>query len=211
MLCMKREGIVAKPASQSQNFSEKVQRISTMHAILLHFLVWSAIARCASCSIAQRKRHITCIKNNLHNSRRIHDIQPSPFLMMMGKGDNKIHIRRKSNNSPTSSKRIRKSGNNVTISKPKLNDNAARHDAHIMKQRMKEAKLVEKLLVDAVDKMTRSRSSDIAIPPSKLFPSVRQCNSGRFTCFYDHMCLCAYHMYLCKHILTLVYHHFLFH
>ena len=103
---------------------------------------------------------------------------------MMGKGDNKIHIRRKSNNSPTSSKRIRKSGNNVTISKPKLNDNAARHDAHRMKQRIKEAKLVMKLLVDAVDKMTkRSRSSGIAIPPSKLFPSVRQCNAGRFAYF----------------------------
>ena len=98
---------------------------------------------------------------------------------MMGKGDNKIPIRRKSNNSPTFSKRKRKSGNyNVTISKPKLNDNAARHDAHIMKQRIKEAKLVRKLLVDAVDKMKRSRSS-VAIPPSKLFPSVRQCNSGK--------------------------------
>ena len=102
--------------------------------------------------------------------------------MMMGKGDNTIPIRRKSYNSPTSSKRIRKSGNNVTISKSKLNDNAARHDAHIMKQRIKEAKLVRKLLVDAVDKMKRSRSS-VAIPPSKLFPSVRQCNSGRFAYF----------------------------
>ena len=151
-----------------------------MYAILVHFLVWSAIAHCASCFIAQRKRYIFCIKK-LHDSRRIqiHDIQPSPLLMMMGKGDNTIPIRRKSNNSSTFSKRKRKSGNyNVTISKPKLNDNAARHDAHIMKQRIKEAKLVRKLLVDAVDKMKRSRSS-VAIPPSKLFPSVRQCNSGK--------------------------------
>jgi len=48
--------------------------------------------------------------------------------------------------------------------------------------RMKEAQLVEKLLLDALDKVKKvKRNKDSVLPPSKLFPSVRQCNAALAT------------------------------
>ena len=48
--------------------------------------------------------------------------------------------------------------------------------------RMKEAQLVEKLLLDALHKVKKvKRDKDSVLPPSKLFPSVRQCNAALAT------------------------------
>ena len=45
--------------------------------------------------------------------------------------------------------------------------------------RMKEAQLVEKLLLDALEKVKKlKRNKDSVLPPSKLFPHVRQCNAA---------------------------------
>ena len=88
----------------------------------------------------------------------------------MGDGDESMHSN-KSNYKYTN--------NNAVIPKqPKSGSAGKNNDAHLRKLKMKEAKLVEKLLFDAVDKMNRSKQSGVTIPPSKLFPSVRQCNAG---------------------------------
>lgn len=48
--------------------------------------------------------------------------------------------------------------------------------------RMKEAQLVEKLLLDALEKDKKmKRNKDSVLPPSKLFPHVRQCNAALAT------------------------------
>ena len=48
--------------------------------------------------------------------------------------------------------------------------------------RMKEAQLVEKLLLDALEKVKKmKRNKDRVLPPSKLFPHVRQCNAALAT------------------------------
>jgi len=64
-------------------------------------------------------------------------------------------------------------------------DVASSSSRRLLKAKMKEARLVEKLLFDAVDKMKRSyitqRSQSYIAPPSKLFPSVRQCNAALAT------------------------------
>ncbi len=45
--------------------------------------------------------------------------------------------------------------------------------------RMKEAQLVEKLLLDALEKVKKmKRNKNSVLPPSKLFPHVRQCNAA---------------------------------
>ncbi|KAL9186182.1 hypothetical protein ACHAXT_005420 [Thalassiosira profunda] len=49
------------------------------------------------------------------------------------------------------------------------------NDGRAAKLKMRDAKLVEKLLLDAVRKLSREEGD---LPPSKLFPSVRQCNSA---------------------------------
>jgi len=108
--------------------------------------------------------------NDRHHIKPLISITKSSLLL--GKA-NKVHIRK--HNKPSHTKRTRK--NDISVSKPqKVSDNA-----HLMSIKVKEAKLVEKLLFDAVDKMTRSRQSGINIPPSKLFPSVRQCNAALAT------------------------------
>jgi hypothetical protein len=99
---------------------------------------------------------------------------------MMGDGDEGMHSD-KSNNKHTdhpSTNRVRNNLNNngnVVIPKQPQNGSVS---PHLRKLKMKEAQLVEKLLFDAVDKMNRSKQSGVTIPPSKLFPSVRQCNTG---------------------------------
>ena len=48
--------------------------------------------------------------------------------------------------------------------------------------RMKEAQLVEKLLLDALEKVQKmKRNEESVLPPSKLFPHVRQCNAALAT------------------------------
>lgn len=48
--------------------------------------------------------------------------------------------------------------------------------------RMKEAQLVEKLLLDALKKVEKAkRNKESVLPPSKLFPSVRECNAALAT------------------------------
>lgn len=48
--------------------------------------------------------------------------------------------------------------------------------------RMKEAQLVEKLLLDALEKVKKmKRNKDSVLPPYKLFPHVRQCNAALAT------------------------------
>ena len=86
----------------------------------------------------------------------------------MGNGEvNSNKSNNKYTNHPSNINRVHKNGSAVK-----------NNDAHLKKLKMKEAKLVEKLLFDAVDKMNRSKQSGVTIPPSKLFPSVRQCNAG---------------------------------
>ena len=83
----------------------------------------------------------------------------------MGNGEvNSNKSNNKYTNHPSNNNRVYKNGSA-----------GKNNDAHL---KMKEAKLVEKLLFDAVDKMNRSKQSGVTIPPSKLFPSVRQCNAG---------------------------------
>lgn len=68
-----------------------------------------------------------------------------------------------------------KSGGNGGAAHPQDGD-AARAAA-----RMREARLVEKLLLDAVGKTERSRRSRGAAPQAKLFPSIRKCNAALAT------------------------------
>ena len=132
--------------------------------IIFFLLVWSAIDNgvVSCCFITQRRRHYN--DNVKHHTRR-RSITP---LLMMGNGEvNSNKSNNKYTNHPSNNHRVHKNGSAVK-----------NNDAHLKKLKMKEAKLVEKLLFDAVDKMNRSKQSGVTIPPSKLFPSVRQCNAG---------------------------------
>ena len=63
---------------------------------------------------------------------------------------------------------------------PKLAGQVAMEE--ISSIRMKEAQLVEKLLLDALNKIKKmKRNKDSVLPPSKLFPHVRQCNAALAT------------------------------
>ena len=137
--------------------------------LLIIFLVWSVIVLDYNVVVAgfvnQRRRNFNF--NDRHHIKPSISITTSSLLLGKAKGDDKVHIRK--HNKPAHAKRIRKH-DSVSVSKPKINKIS--DNAHLMSIKLKEAKLVEKLLFDAVDKMTRSRQSGINIPPSKLFPSV---------------------------------------
>lgn len=68
---------------------------------------------------------------------------------------------------------------NASVEQPKAAVEEPMDDFSI---RMKEAQLVEKLLLDALEKVKKmKRNKDSVLPPSKLFPHVRQCNAALAT------------------------------
>ena len=135
----------------------------------------------------QRYRHINInIKQHYgggHERCRRSTAIMSMMMMMSGT----------KNHNPTTA--ISTSGGNARLTKSRINNPSAgagggagdanknNNNARLMKVKMKEAQLVEKLLFDAVTKMNRRSNNKhqrkaTTMPPSKLFPSVRQCVSS---------------------------------
>ncbi|KAL7554609.1 hypothetical protein ACHAWF_018103 [Thalassiosira exigua] len=107
-----------------------------------------------------------------HNSHRRRSRCRRTQLRAQGQGGNTMH------GATGRTKRIRHS--NGVPPQPQINGGRDhREEARVRKLKMKEAQLVEKLLFDAVRKMSRGKHS--VVPPSKLFPSVRKCNAALAT------------------------------
>ena len=126
---------------------------------LLSCLVWSLLASEVDSRRIQHSPQCFVARHRFHG----HDI--------------KCVSRRRSFASPLGTRSHQNNAAVVLRAKPGRGGGDDRNlGARAMKFRMREAQLVEKLLLDAVDKMGRGARDEM--PASKLFPSVRQCNAG---------------------------------